>query len=288
MRFASYRAMQISEVYEIDDTTAMASAPRHAVYYPWRIYMGFSYEVVIHGAADRFHAGVKAALPMFSGSVEDFVGRYELELKARGRGLRPTHGRAIFARTAEALESSYSTSTDEPVPILVEWRRIPGREGHEERIEWVQLREGCAGERGCELCRRWSFDRVEVKFPRRKRDGWAWDADDSPPDTVLTLRAAEDDRVSSKQQTYARTWTLDPPVTVPPGETLLLRAIDSDLMADDPMFVLQEEVSGTIEEGRLVLGSGTAVAVGRCVDPHAGRSAEQGPRSSRPSIHRSR
>lgn len=266
-RFASYRAMQIAEVYEIDDTTAMSNAPRHAVYYPWRIYMGFSYEVVIHGAADRFHAGVKAALPGFSGSIEDFVGRYELQLKARGRGLEPSHGRAIFAKTAEQLESSYAASADEPVPILVEWRRIPGREGHEQRIEWVELREGCAGEPGCESCRRWAFERVEVSFPRRKRDGRVWDADESPPDTVLTLRVGNDDRVSTKQEVYERTWRLEAPVTVPTDETIVLRAIDSDLMADDFMFMLPAEVPGTIEGGRLELGAGTAVAVGRCVDP---------------------
>lgn len=268
-RFASYRAVQIAEVYEIDDTTAMANAPRNAVYYPWRIYMGYSYEVVIHGAAQRFHAGVRAALPMFSGSIEDFVGRYELELDARGRGLRPVRGRAIFARTAEQIESSYLPSAGEPVPILVEWRRIPGREGHVERIEWVELREGCAGEPGCEACRTWSFERIEVNFPRRKSDGRAWDADDSPPDTVLTLRVASDHRVSTKLQVYERMWDLDSPVTVPAGESLQLRAIDSDLVADDPMFVLPVEVPSTIEGGRLPFGSGTATAVGRCVDPQA-------------------
>lgn len=268
-RFASYRAVQITQVYEIDDTTTMAVAPAHAVYYPWRIYMGFGYEVVLHGSADRFHAGVKAELPMFSGSIEDFVGRHELEWKARGRGLQPVSDQAIFARTPEALEASYRPSTSEPVPILVEWRRIPGREGHVETIEWKELRDGCAGEPGCESCRRWSFDRIEVSFPRRKRDGRAWDADDSPPDTVLTLRVGRDHRASTKQAVYERAWMLDSAVTVPSGESLELRAIDADLMSDDPMFSLSVEVPGTIEGGRLTFGSGTAVAVGRCVDPEA-------------------
>jgi hypothetical protein len=212
---------------------------------------------------------VKAELPLFSGSIEDFAGRHELEWKARGRGLKPIHDRAIFARTTEALEASYRTSVREPVPILVEWRRVPGREGHVETIEWKQLREGCAGEPGCESCRSWSFDRVEVSFPRRKADGRAWDADDSPPDTVLTLRVDRDHRVSTKQEVYERIWMLDSDVTVPPGESLQLRAIDADLMADDPMFSLSVSVPGMIEGGRLAFGSGTAVVVGRCVDPKA-------------------
>jgi hypothetical protein len=286
-RFASYRAVQITEVHEIDDTTAMANAPRHAVYYPWRIYMGFGYEVVFQGSADRFHAGVKAELPVFSGSIEDFTRRHELEWKARGRGLQPIHGRAIFARTTEALEASYAPSANEPVPILVEWRRIPGREGHVEAIDWVELRGGCAGEPGCEVCRSWSFERIEVTFPRRKADGRAWDADDSPPDTVLTLRVDRDHRVSTKQEAYERTWMLDSAVTVSPGESLQLRAIDSDLVADDPMFSLTATVPGTLEGGRLAFGSGTAVATGRCVDPEAATSMPRRRVPRRIKVHRS-
>lgn len=269
-RFASYRAVQIAEVHEIDDTTVMADVPQYAVYYPWRIYMGFSYEVVIHGDAEHFHAGARAALPMVSGAIESFAKRYELDLEARGRGLRPAHGKAIFAKTADEIESRYETSTSEPVPILVEWRRIPGREGHTEKVEWVELREGCAGEPGCEPCRSWSFDRVDVSFPRNKPAGHAWDADDSPPDTVLTLRAADDTRVSTKLEAYERTWRLEPSVTVPTGKTLDLRSIDSDLMADDFMLKLSVKVPATIEGGRLTFGSGTAVAVGQCVDPSVG------------------
>lgn len=272
-RFASYRAVQIAEVHEIDDTTVMADAPLYAVYYPWRIYMGFSYEVVIHGDAEHFHAGARAALPMFSGAIEGFAKRYELELEARGRGLHPVHGRAIFAKTADELESSYQASTGEPVPILVEWRRIPGREGHTEKVEWVELREGCAGERGCEVCRSWSFDRIDVSFPRRKSTGHAWDADDSPPDTVLTLQSADDTRVSAKLEAYERTWLLEPPVTVPTGKQLTLRSIDSDLMADDFMLRLSVKVPETTESGRLTFGSGTAVAVGQCVDPFVPRAS---------------
>ncbi len=266
-RFASYRAVQIDEVFEVDDTTTMAPVPRNAVYYPWRIYTGRSYEIIVEGSEQRFHAVARADFEVFSGDIEAFAGRYDLEWRVVGRGLSPTRPGAIFARTARQIETSYEATRDASVPILVEWRRIPGRQGHTGAVAWVQLREGCPGKRGCEPCRRWSFDRVEVQFPRRKPDGRQWDADGSPPDTVMVLTAGRDRYVSAKRERYARTWVMSSGVKVDVGDRLVLQALDSDLVADDPMFIVDAQVRGTIEAGRLDFGSGAVVAVGHCIEP---------------------
>jgi hypothetical protein len=48
LRRASYRAMQIEYVDQLNDMSAMRSPPDAAVYYPARIYYGHSYEVVFY------------------------------------------------------------------------------------------------------------------------------------------------------------------------------------------------------------------------------------------------
>lgn len=273
-RYASLRVLEIDDVREIDDTTSMQKAPRGAVYYPWRIYMGRSYEVVLEGTSERFHAGVRATLLGFSGNISDFASEHGLKQTVKARGLAPRNDRAIFSRTAEEIEAHYRGTIEEPVPILVEWRRIPGREGSARAIEWVELRRDCAGEPGCEPCSRWSFERIEVKIPDRKSNGNAWDADGSAPDVVLSLRAAGDDHSSSKVAAYQRTWVLKPAIVVDTDENIRLRAIDMDLLAHDPIFALNAKPGGTLPGGRLEFGSGSAVAFGRCVDagsPHPRR-----------------
>lgn len=273
-RYASLRVLEIDHVHEIDDTTAMRRPPRDAAYYPWRVYMGRSYEVVLEGSAEQFNASVRASLLVFTGDVADFARQHELRHSVRARGLAPRTDRAIFAKTTAEIEKLYRATIDEPVPILVQWRRIPGRQAPSRSVEWKELRQGCPGEPGCEPCGRWSFHRVEVGIPRSKQDGRAWDADGSEPDVVLILRAAGDTRTSTKQPAYRRTWTLSPAVLVDPGENLRLRAIDKDLMVDDPIFTLNARPGETLRDGRLEFGSGSAVAFGRCASGGQ-ESAEQ-------------
>jgi hypothetical protein len=137
-RYAAFRAHQIADVHEIDDATPMRAAPPHAAYYVSRVFLGHSYEAVVHGEARAFHAGVSASFLVASGSIDAFAERHRLSTRAFGRGLRPSSGEAIFARTAEEIEAAYSASGP-PVPILVEYRRIPSACLHPSSpIRWVE------------------------------------------------------------------------------------------------------------------------------------------------------
>ncbi len=102
-RFASYRAMIVREVHEVDDTTAMRRAPKTAVYYPARIYYGHVYEAVFSGSESNFNAGVAASLGAFSGGIEDFARQHDLKVNTSARGLTPKDGKAIFARSEEEI-----------------------------------------------------------------------------------------------------------------------------------------------------------------------------------------
>ncbi|MGB1016281.1 MAG: hypothetical protein ACPG4T_19245, partial [Nannocystaceae bacterium] len=259
-RYASYRAVQIDSVYEVDDTTELRQSRPHAIYYPWRIYYGRSYEVLFEGDADRFHAGVKAKIFMFSGGVDDFAGEYNLKQKTVGHGLKPATNRAIFAKTHQQIEQNYKQSTS-PVPVLVEWREIPGRTGYQEDISWNAPK--------YKPCPEWEFDYIEWKIQKRKTSGSRWDADGSPPDVVLTLRSGSDTRTSPKREHYDVKWRVEPPLRVKPGATVSLYGRDRDLVADDRIDRLQVTVSEEYPNNRgrveVHFESGGATMKGRCV-----------------------
>jgi hypothetical protein len=83
------------------------------------------------------HAGVKANFFAAKGSIEAFASSHGLELTARGRGLEPKEGDAIFSNSAEEIEAHYTTE-GEPVPIYVEYRSIPsGCVPANEEIKWA-------------------------------------------------------------------------------------------------------------------------------------------------------
>lgn len=136
-RHASYRAMQIAYVVDVDDTTDMREPPAGAVYYLSRIYYGHSYEMVLSGRTRDFHAGVRAQLASFGGSVDGFAKAHHLTMKAVGRGLEPRDGHAIFAKTPGDIEARYSP-TGPPVPIVVEFRQIPNTRGLAGVIPWPE------------------------------------------------------------------------------------------------------------------------------------------------------
>lgn len=136
-RFATYRAMQIDYVVQLDDTSPVRQPPPSAVYYPWRIYYGRMYEVLFQGDARAFHAGVKANLAVANVDASTFAADNRLSVKVWGRGLEPRTNRAIFARTPNEIESQYK-QTSNPVPIYAEFRQIPGRLGLTGRVAWQQ------------------------------------------------------------------------------------------------------------------------------------------------------
>lgn len=259
-RYASYRAVQIDSVYEVDDTTELRHSPPHAIYYPSRIYYGRSYEVLFEGDADRFHAGIKAKLLTFAGGIDAFADDNNLTQKTVGHGLQPATNRAIFAKTQQQIEKNYKQATN-PVPILVEWREIPGRTGYHEPISWSTPKH--------KPCSEWAFDYVEWRIQKRKVNGSGWDVDGSPPDVVLTLRAGDDTRTSSKRETYQFEWRVDPPLRVKPGTTVSLSGRDRDILEHDRIDNLRVTVKNIPRRGRITVEfeNGGALMKGRCTEP---------------------
>lgn len=269
-RYASYRALQIDSVFEIDDATAIRNSPPYAVYYPWKIYVGRSYEVLFEGDADRFHAGVQAKLIAWSAEVSTFASENRLTQRTVGHGLTPSSGRAIFAKTQEQIERNYEQSS-EAVPILVEWREIPGRRGNQREITWHEPKQDCSGQPGCSPCLEWAFDYVEWKIQDRKASGAGWDADGSDPDVVVTLNARGSTRSSPKRQTLLVEWKLDPPLRVESGTRVSLSGVDRDILDHDRIATLHTNVKDNYEfehgRAKVFFESGGAFMRGTCLRP---------------------
>jgi hypothetical protein len=141
-RFASYSATQLREVLALDETVSLRPPPADAAFYVARIWRGHSYEAVFHGDKRDFHAGVKAELAgVGSIDIAAFAAEHHLELSVHAKGLAPKDGSAIFAKTPEEIAEHYEAAVDDPVPILVEYRDIPGVEaGTGEVIGWLEPR----------------------------------------------------------------------------------------------------------------------------------------------------
>jgi hypothetical protein len=71
---------------------------------------------------------------------------------------------------------------------------------------------------------------------------------------------------STEQSTYSVDWSFDVPFSVNTGETVVVTAIDKDVLADDPMVTFNATVPQFLEKGAWRIGHGTAL-VGKCVEP---------------------
>lgn len=269
-RYASYRAVQVTDVHEIDDTSPIREPPSNAIYYPWKVYMGHSYEVLIEGEASQFHAGVQADLFAASARIDDFVNKHHLLHHSVGYGLRPATGKAIFARTQEQIRDHYVAETDRPVPILVEWREIPGRKGRGEQIVWTQLEKGCPGRKGCEPCEEWEFDYIEWQLPQQDRNGEKWDRVNGLPDAVLTLTINGQSWPSPEREVYLYKWKM-PPKRIRPGTNVHLTAVDKDGTDEEFMGSVRVKIQEYHEDqgigGKVVFENGSAFMTGRCIRP---------------------
>ena len=139
-RFAVYRAVQITHVLELNDTIEPRPAPADAAYYMRKIYFGRVFEVVLSGSQEAFTANVRADLLAWSAGIDAAAKQYRLDTHIFAKGLKPK-AQAIFAKSEIEIREQYAEDADynagKPVPVLVEYRRIPGADlGPSETVEW--------------------------------------------------------------------------------------------------------------------------------------------------------
>jgi hypothetical protein len=134
-RYMVYRAVQLDHILKLDDSGGMRQWPDEAKYYLAEIHYGYSYEAIVHGDQFAFHTGVKADFGPANAGIEAYVASQSLSVHHRGIGLRPRSGDAIFAVTPREIANSYRAD-DEPAPIRVVYRHIPGARIPERSIEW--------------------------------------------------------------------------------------------------------------------------------------------------------
>ena len=79
------------------------------------------------GSESSFTAGVRADFGVIKGGIDGFEKRYATKCQVRGKGLTATDAaRTMWATTAEEIRDGYDEVKGfEPVPILVEYRRVP-------------------------------------------------------------------------------------------------------------------------------------------------------------------
>ncbi len=139
-RVVVWRAVQLTHAIEIDDTAEPRIVGSEGSFYVRKIYFGRVYDVVISGTEESFTAGVRAELLAYGGGVEALKKKYNLRAEISARGLKPKD-MAVFARDAEEVRASYvedpKYNSGKPVPVLVEFRRLPGAAVEEDApIEW--------------------------------------------------------------------------------------------------------------------------------------------------------
>lgn len=123
---AYFRAAQIRRVVELPlDATMSAHPPPEARYYLAAIYYGHLYEMRFSGTNDTIRAGLSAIFPGGSVDAGGGVSQSGVEFHARGIGLTPVDGRAIFASSDSEISQMYRAD-GEPQPIFVAYARIPG------------------------------------------------------------------------------------------------------------------------------------------------------------------
>jgi hypothetical protein len=125
-QYASYRAVQIHHVAMVDDAQMAHPPPGGAVYYLSAIYFGHIYEEVFRGSAQSFGSGVQAELPFASVGLSTWARTHNVAMQSRGLGLRPRNGEALFARSPDEVRANYVADESDPVPILVDYRVLPG------------------------------------------------------------------------------------------------------------------------------------------------------------------
>lgn len=227
-RYAAYRAWQITEIHEIDDTQEQRRAPSGAIWYLARIYYGHAYQVVFTGNKRTFHAGVKAKFLSASGGIKRFASENKLEMKVTGSGLQPS-GEAIFARTPDQIAERYKARNDRPSPIFVEYRLVPGATlPPDEPVSWDEEPAFTTG--------RYKVASIKIWIGPRS-GGRNWDAGGGAPDPMVDVFVDQKRFYSCRD----RDLPVGHPMVCDPDKTVVIRegslikvsVVDKDLAAND-------------------------------------------------------
>jgi hypothetical protein len=261
--FVSRRLVQVADVLELDETRGGRKAPDEAVYYPGKVYLGWSYEVVCEVSKSALAAGFEANLLVARGGVEAFSRDKDARCQSLGVGVTFDSKKAVFATDLNDVQRGFRSGA--PVPVLVEWHRIPGRKGRQAAAP----KPHCAGTVGCERCEAWEFAHVSWTVPQRDPHGAVWDGDDSPPDVQVTLRGPGGIALSSPElPTYAFDWMLEKPVRLATGSQITLVATDRDAFQHDPMTAINSEpLPAFLPDSTWKLAGDQMALRGRCVAP---------------------
>ena len=226
-RYAVYRAWQITEIHEIDDTREQRPAPPGATWYLARIHYGYAYQVVFTGNKRSFHAGVKAKFLSASGGIERFASENKLEMKVIGSGLQPD-GKAIFAKTPDQITQHYKARSS-PSPIFVEYRLIPGATmPPDESLTWEEEPEFTAG--------RYKVTSIQIWVGPRS-GGLSWDVGGGAPDPMVDVYIGKERFYSCRERDVPVGQPMicnpDKTVIVSPESFIAVSVVDKDLAEHD-------------------------------------------------------
>jgi hypothetical protein len=141
-RYGFYRAAELSGVTRLRDNTPMRAPPPRATYYASAIFKGHSYGEYFEGDSRSFNAEVGAHFLKLGGSAKEFKKNTRLHSRLFGRGYKLRQGvdSLFVARTPEEIGAQYEKATNQPAPILVEYRQIPATSANSGAISWVTPR----------------------------------------------------------------------------------------------------------------------------------------------------
>jgi hypothetical protein len=219
-RYMVVRAYQVSKVAKVStEGRPVANAPMYAsrIFYGWALY------VVIEGDSSSFTSEVAAELMGAGGKLGATIKANKLTSRVHLIGLKPKKaGDVPIAVTTDEVQASFETSPD-PQPIFVEYTLM--QDMVVDAIPWTK-NEFTAG--------RYAVN-VDISVMDSKASGKPWDVG-SLPDPNVTLFVNGQKVTSCKQQDSIESHCLhDRVIDVDAITELMLRVVDADVAADDPI-----------------------------------------------------
>ena len=248
-RYATYRAYQITEVIELDDTQKPKKAPAEAVFYLWRIYKGHMYEMLFEGTETTFNAQVKADFKIAEGGINSIYKDSQLDHRVFARGLVPTQGDSIFCEPQD-VKKCYTTEGAAEAPIFDQYRLIPGRTAPpEEIIEFTKPFQK-AGKYHIEV------KKAAIRFSNFK--GNSWDALGGHPDPFVSVFLNEVTpenhlfTTPTMSDTHWPNWDYSEIHDLGPQDKLNLIIFDRDITAHDTIGRCETKPLGEMDGNNIV------------------------------------